>query len=240
MNRSKLRQLLDDHLNENELRDLCFDLGIDYENLPPGAKKDKARELILAVENAGRFPELFNWIKLHRPAVNWDEVLGTAVTDPTQEIERLIHEYDHLRKQQKAGVAGVATRHLDDIIIAMRDVALVLSLPRTAIEDGLRAFSDGQRMASLAYLHVNPDERLLYPLLDIEASPGSDRHRSNEEYYALLAVERLVETADLDLRPKLKIKDTLEPRQRIYKLSGAKIRHGVIQNILQKLGDLNW
>lgn len=240
MNRGKLRQLLDDHFNENELRDLCFDLGIDYENLPPGAKKDKARELILAVEKAARFPELFNWVKSHRPAAAWDEVLGTAVTDPTQELERLIQAYDQLRSQQQAGDAGVETRHLDDVIMAMRDVALILSLPREAVESGLHEFSDGQRMASLAYLYVNPDERLLYPLLDIQAAPGSDRHRSNEEYYALLAVERLVETADLDLRPKLKIKDTLKPRQHIYKLSGAKIRHGVIENILQKLGDLTW
>ncbi|KAA3665034.1 MAG: hypothetical protein DWQ04_02625, partial [Chloroflexi bacterium] len=42
----KLLKALIELFNENDLRDLCFDLGLDYENLPPGGKKDKARELI--------------------------------------------------------------------------------------------------------------------------------------------------------------------------------------------------
>src|SRR6185503_14426446 len=43
----KLRQILISHFNESELRDLCFDLGIDYEVLGGDDKTDKARELIL-------------------------------------------------------------------------------------------------------------------------------------------------------------------------------------------------
>jgi hypothetical protein len=197
--------------------------------------------LILALEKSGRLPELFSWIKSRRPAAALDEVAGTAVANPTQEIERYIQQYDELRNRQNAGDPSVETHHLDDIIMAMRDVAIVLPLSREEIETMLHSLSDGRRIAALAYLYVNPSERLLYPLLDIEGTLGSDKHRANEEYYALLAIERLLETdTDLDLRPKLKIKDTLEPRQHAYKLAHAKIRYGVIQNILQKLGDLNW
>jgi len=42
----KLRQVLLTRFNESELRDLCFDLAVPYENLPGSSKQDKARELI--------------------------------------------------------------------------------------------------------------------------------------------------------------------------------------------------
>jgi hypothetical protein len=38
----QLRQALDAHFNESELRDLCFALGVDYENLP-GARARATR-----------------------------------------------------------------------------------------------------------------------------------------------------------------------------------------------------
>jgi len=43
----ELHRLLDSHFNEGELRDLCFNLDVDFENLPGMGKKDRARELVL-------------------------------------------------------------------------------------------------------------------------------------------------------------------------------------------------
>lgn len=43
----ELHRLLDSHFNESELRDLCFNLDVDFENLPGIGKKDRARELVL-------------------------------------------------------------------------------------------------------------------------------------------------------------------------------------------------
>ena len=56
--RDQLRQMLGVSLGEIELRDLCFRLEIDYENLPGETKADKARELIAYCERHGRLPEL--------------------------------------------------------------------------------------------------------------------------------------------------------------------------------------
>ena len=42
---SQLRQTLSSRFNESELRTLCFDLKVDYDDLPGKAKSDKAREL---------------------------------------------------------------------------------------------------------------------------------------------------------------------------------------------------
>ena len=52
--RVRLREILSDRFNESELRDLCFDLGISYENLPGSSKADRARELIVYCEQRER------------------------------------------------------------------------------------------------------------------------------------------------------------------------------------------
>jgi hypothetical protein len=39
-----LRQILTERFDESELRTLCFDLGIDYDDLPGSGKVDKARD----------------------------------------------------------------------------------------------------------------------------------------------------------------------------------------------------
>jgi hypothetical protein len=47
---SRLRQILATRFSESELRTLCFDLGIDYDDLPGQEKASKARELIAYLE----------------------------------------------------------------------------------------------------------------------------------------------------------------------------------------------
>jgi hypothetical protein len=41
-----LREILSERLSLEEIRTLCFDLGIDYDNLPGEGKTAKARELM--------------------------------------------------------------------------------------------------------------------------------------------------------------------------------------------------
>jgi len=55
---AQLRRLLDESFNETELRNLCFDLGIDYESLPGDGKSAKARELVMYCERHKRLAEL--------------------------------------------------------------------------------------------------------------------------------------------------------------------------------------
>ena len=57
VDRVKWREMLA-RFGEGELKDLCFDLGIDYEDLPGQGKADKARELVAHCERRDRFAEL--------------------------------------------------------------------------------------------------------------------------------------------------------------------------------------
>lgn len=74
MNLIKLRRTLIRCLDENELRDLCFDLGVDYESLQGEGKAAKVRELIVYLERRGRIPELVEAGRELRPDVSWEAV----------------------------------------------------------------------------------------------------------------------------------------------------------------------
>jgi hypothetical protein len=70
----RLRQILDTSFDEGDLRTVCFDLGVDYENLPGEGKANKARELVIHLERCGRIPELVEIGVQRRPNVSWEHI----------------------------------------------------------------------------------------------------------------------------------------------------------------------
>ena len=72
--RTHLRRMLDTRFDETELRTLCFDLGVDYDNLSHATKADAARELVSYFERRDRLPELVAMGRTLRPDVPWGEV----------------------------------------------------------------------------------------------------------------------------------------------------------------------
>lgn len=69
--RTKLHALLINQFNEGELRTLCFKLEVDYDDLYPGGKSDKARELIVYMERHSRLAELLTLCQQERPNLPW-------------------------------------------------------------------------------------------------------------------------------------------------------------------------
>jgi hypothetical protein len=70
--RAFLRQNLVASFNDSELRDLCFDMSVDYQSLTGENKADKARELIAFCERRQIVPELVAKCKELRPKVEWE------------------------------------------------------------------------------------------------------------------------------------------------------------------------
>jgi hypothetical protein len=62
----ELHRRLVDQFNIEELQDLCFALGIDYEELGGTGKSAKARELVLYMQRRGRLDELSEAIRAKR------------------------------------------------------------------------------------------------------------------------------------------------------------------------------
>lgn len=67
----RLHELLAKHFNDQELRTLCFRLGLDIADLPGEGKSAKARELVTYMERRGRIADLIAQAKRERPHVNW-------------------------------------------------------------------------------------------------------------------------------------------------------------------------
>jgi len=68
---TQLRQILVTRFDAGELRTLCFDLGIDYDDLPGEGKANKARELVAYLNRRGRISELLKVGEQLRPDVSW-------------------------------------------------------------------------------------------------------------------------------------------------------------------------
>jgi hypothetical protein len=69
---AELHRKLAEYFSDEELETLCFDLGIDYADLPADGKAFKARDLVGVMERRGRIPELTAAAAKQRPNVSWD------------------------------------------------------------------------------------------------------------------------------------------------------------------------
>ena len=67
----KLRRNLVAYFNKGELRDLCFDLGVDYESLEEQTRKGMARELVAHCERHEHIDKLLTICRQLRPNVSW-------------------------------------------------------------------------------------------------------------------------------------------------------------------------
>ena len=71
-NLTQLRHNLNAYFNKDEMRSLCFDLGIDYENLPE-AKEGIVRELIRIVVRTQQLDTLLELCRELRPHITWPD-----------------------------------------------------------------------------------------------------------------------------------------------------------------------
>ena len=68
---TKLRRLLVESFSEGELRDLCFDLRVDFDSLGGRGKGDNARELVAYHERRGSLHILVEACRQQRPRLPW-------------------------------------------------------------------------------------------------------------------------------------------------------------------------
>ena len=65
--KSKLFEIIKKYFNEEELKELCFTVNVDYESLVGNGKSAKARELITYCQRQGLFSVLYREIQKLRP-----------------------------------------------------------------------------------------------------------------------------------------------------------------------------
>lgn len=70
----KLRQILVNRFNVSDLRDICFELEVEFEDLGGESKKDKARELLDYLKRRERILDLVRTGERLRPDIHWGQV----------------------------------------------------------------------------------------------------------------------------------------------------------------------
>ncbi len=71
--RARLRDTIDTYFNLEDLRDLCQDLNLDYDNLRGETKQRQAGDLVDSMTRAGRAEELVRHIRARRPKLTPEE-----------------------------------------------------------------------------------------------------------------------------------------------------------------------
>jgi len=87
-NLSEIHQLLVDKLSQEEVKTLCFNLGVDYEELPPGGKSSKVRELLLYLQRRSKLSKLKPAVKKMRSDIDWpaDSIANAAKSSSGQSV----------------------------------------------------------------------------------------------------------------------------------------------------------
>lgn len=80
--RAQLRSLMIQHFDMQDLKDLCFDFKIDFDNLGAESNKnEKVRALILYMENRLELKQLVEATRIVRPQVDWPSFPGLKPED---------------------------------------------------------------------------------------------------------------------------------------------------------------
>ncbi|MGD2050356.1 MAG: AAA family ATPase, partial [Chloroflexota bacterium] len=87
MAKAQLRHLLNEYFSEGELRELCFDLDVPYDDLSGRGKREKVMELIGYLERRNRLADLLELGRRLRPNVNWPS--AAAISQPEYEDIRI-------------------------------------------------------------------------------------------------------------------------------------------------------
>jgi hypothetical protein len=80
-----LRRNLTDYLSDNDLRELCSKMRIDYERLRGQGKAARASELVRHLAARGRILELVALASQLRPDISWGDMAGDLATSPVEE-----------------------------------------------------------------------------------------------------------------------------------------------------------
>jgi hypothetical protein len=95
--RARTLDLLDSYFSDEDIQDLCFQMGIDYENLSGDTKRAKATSLIKKCEHEGKIAELLSKCQKKRSHVIWPSPWDIGGTGKPAKPDELFREATRLR-----------------------------------------------------------------------------------------------------------------------------------------------
>lgn len=164
----RLQGQLVEFFSLEDLRNLCFELGIDFDDLSGEGKKGKARELVIYCRNRAMTDRLIEKARQARPLVTWDQEeedeAQTEQTDdsPGRRLYALVKAFNQNRHQP---MSTKRTRMGDDIAYQMRELAPELD-GQFDVAAWLVSDNIGKRVAAVEFLDWKQDTEYFRILLD--------------------------------------------------------------------------
>jgi hypothetical protein len=196
INLAELRKNLSTYFSLDELNTLCFDLGIDFDNLGGETKEGKARELVKYSYRNGRLEELLKGAKQSKPNVDWEPVAPAELPiveepagdeEPMQRLYSLVKAFNRNRHQP---FTERRTAEGDDIAYAMREMAPAL-LEQFDAGAWLDSQNIGKRLAAVKYLDWYQDIEHFEKLLSMLA-----HERGFLQLHILVTLSSMVDQLD--------------------------------------------
>jgi hypothetical protein len=137
--RGRLRQLLTELFSLSELKNLCFDLGVDYEMFPHQTKGDLSRELVAYFERTQKLSCLVAELVKRRRDEELVAMLAELESCSPRAKVQIVLPADKLRNRKEllaelAKVLGVASDEVMLIATVPGSIRLLVSLPAEAAE----------------------------------------------------------------------------------------------------------
>lgn len=108
----QISAILSQRFNLGELRNFCFQMGVDYEELPEGGgKSDKARELVLYCQRRDMIMNIIRVGEKLRPEIAWRAILDEAARPAPEELVVELKDQNQLLLLQNSQYFEQLTRN---------------------------------------------------------------------------------------------------------------------------------
>ena len=147
----ELFQTIARQFDKEALRDLCFSLGVDYDDLPAEGKTNVARELVRAMARRGRLAELEQAVEQVQPAGRWFP--GRQAEERQARLRNRRRMVERVRRSWVQGVLEQSLYHVARIDLGLQDQPEAVERPWAMIvqEQGQppRPLTMGARMSQI-------------------------------------------------------------------------------------------
>lgn len=191
INLAHLRKQLAATLTLEEVRTLCADLGLDYEELPGETKSAKCRELVKESYRKGKLDDLIGHCQKDFPDATWVVAAvnadGSASEGWDDAFQRLYELAAAFNRNRNKPFSNQRTIEGDDIAYDMRELAPHV-FERFDADAWLRDVSAGKRLAAIKYLDWLQDVSYLDALV---GRLGAERRLM--QFHTLLAIDSMLD-----------------------------------------------
>lgn len=165
-----LQQKLEDAFSLDELKQLCFVLEVNFDNLEGNTLTAKSRELVMYCYRYGRTADLLRVCKERKARVDWDGVYKTVYrqsdlpeewAEPLQQYYGMVKEFN---RNRATPFNDARTRAGDMIAFRMRAIAPFL-FGQFDVNSWLSSSSIGKRLGAVKYLDWAQDVEFFSSLL---------------------------------------------------------------------------